>query len=113
MTVADAMGHFGRFGGQFMPEALMAALTELDASRQEAMADPGFLAEFETICRNYAGTPSLLYSADRLSEALGARILLKREDLNHTGAHKTRKRLGQAFWTQRQGTPRWSADTAV
>jgi tryptophan synthase beta chain len=113
MTVTDAMGHFGRFGGQFMPEALMAALTELDEARQEAMADPEFLADFEAICRNYAGTPSLLYSADRLSEALGARILLKREDLNHTGAHKIRNVLGQALLTKRMGKTRVIAETGA
>ena len=113
MTVTDAMGHFGRFGGQFMPEALMAALTELDQARQEAMADPEFLADFETICRNYAGTPSLLYSADRLSQELGARILLKREDLNHTGAHKIRNVLGQALLTKRMGKSRVIAETGA
>ncbi|HNN48174.1 MAG TPA: tryptophan synthase subunit beta [Marmoricola sp.] len=113
MTGADSRGHFGRFGGQFMPEALMAALLELDEARREAMADPTFLAEFDTICREYAGTPSLLYSADRLSEELGARILLKREDLNHTGAHKIRNVLGQALLTKRMGKSRVIAETGA
>ncbi|HMU36206.1 MAG TPA: tryptophan synthase subunit beta, partial [Marmoricola sp.] len=74
MTTTDARGHFGRFGGQFMPEALMAALLELDEARRDAMADPSFVAEFEKICADYAGTPSRLYEAARLSEVLGARI---------------------------------------
>ena len=113
MTTTDARGHFGRFGGQFMPEALMAALLELDQARREAMADPGFVAEFESICADYAGTPSRLYEAARLSEVLGARILLKREDLNHTGAHKIRNVLGQALLTKRMGKTRVIAETGA
>ncbi|HWJ08929.1 MAG TPA: tryptophan synthase subunit beta, partial [Nocardioides sp.] len=82
---ADQLGWFGgtgAFGGRFMPEALMAALDELDVAWQEAMVDPTFLAEFEDLLHNYAGVPSMLYDATRLSEQAGARILLKREDLN-------------------------------
>ena len=75
---ADERGWFGEFGGRFMPEALVAALDELDHAWREAMADPEFVAEFAAICRDYAGTPSLLYDARRLSDRVGARILLKR-----------------------------------
>ncbi len=109
----DATGHFGRFGGRFMPEALVAALDELTVAWQEAMADPVFTAEFDRMLREYAGTPSLLYDAGRLSERAGARILLKREDLNHTGAHKIRNVLGQALLTKRMGKTRVIAETGA
>ena len=78
-TGPDSMGHFGDFGGRFMPEALMAALDELTVAWQDAMADPAFVAEFESMLREYAGTPSLLYDARRLSE--GARVVLVGEAL--------------------------------
>jgi tryptophan synthase beta chain len=81
---ADERGWFGDFGGRFMPEALYAALDELTVAWQDAMADPQFTAEFDQILREYAGLPSPLYFAERLSDKVGARILLKREDLNHT-----------------------------
>ena len=114
---ADERGWFGEagrgFGGRFMPEALVAALDELTAAWQEAMADPGFVAEFETILRGYAGVPSPLYHAERLSRQVGARILLKREDLNHTGAHKIRNVLGQALLTKRMGKTRVIAETGA
>ncbi len=109
----DDTGHFGAFGGRFMPEALMAALDELTAAWTEAMADPAFTAEFERLLREYAGTPSMLYEAHRLSEIAGARILLKREDLNHTGAHKVRNVLGQALLTKRMGKTRVIAETGA
>ena len=96
---ADEIGFFGDFGGRFMPEALVAALDELTAAWQDAMADPGFIEEFAAIQRDYAGIPSPLYEASRLSEKVGVRILLQREDLNHTGAHKIRNVLGQALLT--------------
>ena len=76
--VPDATGHFGPFGGRFVPEALIAALDELDAAFHQAMDDPAFRAELDRLNRDYAGLPSLLYEATRLSERLGARILLKR-----------------------------------
>ncbi|MEZ5092402.1 tryptophan synthase subunit beta [Nocardioides sp.] len=110
---ADERGWFGDFGGRFMPEALVAALDELTAAWQEAMADPAFVADFETILRDYAGAPSMLYHAERLSERVGARILLKREDLNHTGAHKIRNVLGQALLTKRMGKHRVIAETGA
>src|SRR4051794_18164306 len=110
---ADARGHFGDFGGRFMPEALMAALDELTAAWQEAMVDETFVAEFERMLHEYAGVPSLLYDATKLSERAGARILLKREDLNHTGAHKIRNVLGQALLTKRMGKTRMIAETGA
>ncbi len=114
---ADALGWFGGpergFGGRFMPEALVAALDELTAAWQDAMADPAFLADFDAILRDYAGMPSPLYFAERLSDKVGARILLKREDLNHTGAHKIRNVLGQALLTKRMGKTRVIAETGA
>ncbi len=112
-VLPDQLGHFGRFGGRFMPEALIAPLDELTAAWQEAMADKTFTDEFERMLREYAGTPSLLYDATRLSEVAGARILLKREDLNHTGAHKIRNVLGQALLTKRMGKTRVIAETGA
>ena len=109
----DVSGHFGRFGGRFVPEALIAALDELDAAYRHAMADEAFQAEFGRLLRDYAGVPSLLYRADRFSEGSGARILLKREDLNHTGAHKVRNVLGQALLTKRMGKRRVIAETGA
>jgi tryptophan synthase beta chain len=109
----DERGRFGDFGGRFMPEALMAALDELTAAWQEAMADETFTAEFQRMLREYAGVPSLLYDATKLSERAGARILLKREDLNHTGAHKIRNVLGQALLTKRMGKTRMIAETGA
>ena len=96
-----------------MPEALVAALDELTEAWQDAMADPAFTGEFERLLRDYAGTPSMLYDATRLSEVAGARILLKREDLNHTGAHKIRNVLGQALLTKRMGKTRVIAETGA
>ncbi|HNM98627.1 MAG TPA: pyridoxal-phosphate dependent enzyme, partial [Marmoricola sp.] len=93
-----------------MPEALVAALDELDVAWRAAMADESFTSAFAAICRDYAGTPSPLYDAVRLSEQAGARILLKREDLNHTGAHKIRNVLGQALLTKRMGKTRVIAE---
>ena len=109
----DERGRFGDFGGRFMPEALMAALDELTAAWQEAMADDAFTDEFHRMLREYAGVPSLLYDATKLSERAGARILLKREDLNHTGAHKIRNVLGQALLTKRMGKTRMIAETGA
>ncbi|GAB3820749.1 tryptophan synthase subunit beta [Kribbella italica] len=113
LLLPDQLGHFGRFGGRFMPEALIAPLDELTAAWQEAMADKSFTDEFERMLREYAGTPSLLYDATRLSAVAGARILLKREDLNHTGAHKIRNVLGQALLTKRMGKTRVIAETGA
>ena len=114
---ADGLGWFGGaesgWGGRFMPEALVAALDELDEARREAMADPAFVAEFQAVLRDYAGMPSPLYEAERLSARVGCRVLLKREDLNHTGAHKIRNVLGQAMLTRRMGKKRVIAETGA
>ena len=109
----DAAGHFGRFGGRFMPEALIAPLDELEQHWRKAMADEAFVADFNNLLREYAGLPSLLYDAERFSEAVGARVLLKREDLNHTGSHKVNNVLGQALLTKRMGKPRVIAETGA
>jgi tryptophan synthase beta chain len=109
----DASGHFGRFGGRFMPEALVAPLDELEQAWRDAMRDQTFRAELDRMLREYAGLPSLLYDATRLSDVAGARILLKREDLNHTGAHKIRNVLGQALLTKRMGKSRVIAETGA
>jgi tryptophan synthase beta chain len=111
--VPDARGHFGRYGGRFVPEALVAALDELDAAYRHAIADEAFDVEFGRLLRDYAGVPSMLYRAERLSAEVGATILLKREDLNHTGAHKVRNVLGQALLTKRMGKPRVIAETGA
>jgi tryptophan synthase beta chain len=109
----DATGHFGRFGGRFVPEALIAALEALDSAYRHAQADEAFQAEFARLLRDYAGCPSMLYEAHRLSAHADARILLKREDLNHTGAHKVRNVLGQALLTKQMGKGRIIAETGA
>jgi tryptophan synthase beta chain len=113
MELPDFTGHFGRYGGRFVPEALVKALDELDAAYRVAKTDPEFQERFTGLLRDYAGVPSLLYSAERLSAVLGAEILLKREDLNHTGAHKVRNVLGQALLAKRMGKPRVIAETGA
>lgn len=110
----DPRGHFGDYGGRFMPEALIAAQDELAAEYEKAQQDPEFLAELDDLLRNYAGRPSLLTEAKRFSEhAGGARILLKREDLNHTGSHKINNVLGQALLVKRMGKRRVIAETGA
>ncbi|MGH8880419.1 MAG: tryptophan synthase subunit beta [Stackebrandtia sp.] len=109
----DTAGHWGRYGGRFVPEALVAALDELETAYRKAMADDAFTAEFDRMLREYAGCPSPLYEATRLSRHAGVRILLKREDLNHTGAHKIRNVLGQALLTKRLGKHRIIAETGA
>ena len=109
----DSAGHFGRFGGRFLPEALIAPLDELERHWRAAMADPAFTAECSRLLAEYAGVPSLLYDAERFSELAGTRVLLKREDLNHTGAHKIRNVLGQALLTCRMGKRRVIAETGA
>jgi tryptophan synthase beta chain len=114
MISADASGHFGPYGGRFVPEALIAALDELDIEYRAASKDPAFAATLTDLLVNYAGRPSLLTEAKRFSEhAGGARIWLKREDLNHTGAHKINNVLGQALLTKRMGKPRVIAETGA
>lgn len=106
--------HFGQFGGRFVPEALMAALDELDAAFESALLDPEFTAELDRLQRTVTGRPSPLTDARRFSEACGgARVLLKREDLNHTGSHKINNVLGQALLTMRMGKTRVIAETGA
>ena len=107
-------GHYGAYGGQFVPETLMNPLEELEAAYVEARADPTFQAGLEDLFANYSGRPTPLYFARRLSEALGeGRIYLKREDLNHTGAHKINNCLGQALLAMRMGKKRVIAETGA
>ncbi|MET1075933.1 MAG: tryptophan synthase subunit beta, partial [Umezawaea sp.] len=110
----DERGHFGRWGGRYMPEALIAAVDELAAFYEKARIDPDFLAEFARLLKDYAGRPSLLTEAKKFSaHAGGARIFLKREDLNHTGSHKINNVLGQALLTKRMGKKRVIAETGA
>ncbi len=110
----DAAGHFGPYGGRFVPEALVAALDELAAAHESAKADPAFVAELDRLLTTYAGRPTPLTDARRLSEhAGGTRILLKREDLAHTGSHKINNVLGQALLTARMGKTRVIAETGA
>jgi tryptophan synthase beta chain len=110
----DESGHWGRFGGRFVPEALVAALDELTVAFRTAWVDPGFLAELAHLNRTYTGRPSPLTEAARFAEhAGGARVFLKREDLNHTGSHKINNVLGQALLTKRMGKSRVIAETGA
>ncbi len=112
--VPDSCGRFGQFGGRYIPETLTRALDELLAQYDKAAADPAFQAELDGLLKNYVGRPSPLYFARRLSERCGgAKIYLKREDLNHTGAHKINNTLGQALLTLRMGKRRVIAETGA
>ena len=111
---ATVPGRFGAYGGRYVPETLMAALLELDAAYAEAQADPAFRAELDALLKDYAGRPTPLYFAKRLTETLGgAKIYLKREDLLHTGAHKINNALGQAMLARRMGKQRIIAETGA
>jgi tryptophan synthase beta chain len=112
--VPNALGRFGDFGGRYVPETLVRALDDLTAEYDKAQKDPQFQAELDDLYRNYVGRPSPLYFAGRLTAlAGGARIYLKREDLNHTGAHKINNTLGQALLTVRMGKKRVIAETGA
>ncbi len=115
MSLRDAHGpFFGDFGGRYMPESLIAAIDELTAAYEAAMADEGFVGEFHRLLHTYAGRPSVLTEVPRFAaHAGGARIFLKREDLNHTGSHKINNVLGQALLTQRLGKTRVIAETGA
>ena len=107
-------GHFGEYGGRFVPEALIGALNELEIAHNTAQKDPEFLAELAELHKTYTGRPSIITEAKRFSEhAGGARIFLKREDLNHTGSHKINNVLGQALLTKRMGKKRIIAETGA
>ncbi len=110
----DARGHFGPYGGVFVAETLIPALTELRQAYEAAQNDPAFVAEFEYELKHYVGRPSPVYHAKRWSGLLGgAQIYLKREDLNHTGAHKVNNCIGQAMLARRMGKPRVIAETGA
>jgi tryptophan synthase beta chain len=110
----DARGHFGPYGGCFVAETLMGPIRELQEAYSRYAADPGFLAELEQDLRHYVGRPSPLYLAERWTKMLGgARIFLKREDLNHTGAHKVNNTVGQALLAKRMGKTRIIAETGA
>ena len=111
---SNILGHFGPYGGRFVPEALIAALDELSAAHISAQSDPSFQAELLELHKTYSGRPSILTDAKRFSGyAGGAQILLKREDLNHTGSHKINNVLGQALLTKRMGKKRIIAETGA
>lgn len=107
-------GHFGQFGGRYVPEALIGALDDLESAHNAAQKDPVFLAELASLHKTYSGRPSIITEAKRFAEhAGGARILLKREDLNHTGSHKINNVLGQALLAKRSGKKRVIAETGA
>jgi tryptophan synthase beta chain len=112
-TRPDVAGRFGEFGGSYAPETLMPALAELDAAFTEAWADPAFVDEYQRLLTTYVGRPTPLHVAERLSDELGMRVLLKREDLAHTGAHKINNALGQGLLAKRMGKPRVIAETGA
>jgi tryptophan synthase beta chain len=114
MARPDARGYYGKYGGKFVPETLMPALDELETAYIEAIADAGFQAEFARLCKDYIGRPTPLYQAAKLSAKFGgATILLKREDLAHTGAHKINNALGQGLLARRMGKARIIAETGA
>lgn len=108
-----ALDRFGAFGGRYVPETLIPALDELDAAYDAATADPAFRTELSTLLATYVGRPSPLSEAPRFSERVGARVLLKREDLNHTGAHKINNTVGQVLLARRMGKRRIIAETGA
>ena len=113
-ALPDAAGHFGPYGGVFVPETLVFALQQLETEYRKAKSDPAFGEEFEWYLREYVGRPSRLYFARRLTQELGgAKIYLKREDLNHTGAHKINNTIGQGLLTVRMGKKRVIAETGA
>ncbi|MHB1136152.1 MAG: tryptophan synthase subunit beta [Coriobacteriia bacterium] len=113
-STPDAQGFYGPYGGTFVPETVVPALQELAASYEEAIEDVAFLEEFISLLRDYVGRPSPLYRADRLAEAVGlGAVYLKREDLNHTGAHKINNTIGQCLLAKRMGKKRVIAETGA
>ena len=114
MTPPNTKGHYGIYGGQYVAETLMPALIELEEAFDQAWADPAFHAEYQAILKDYVGRPSPLYLAQRLTDHCGgAKIYLKREDLNHTGAHKVNNTIGQGLLAKRMGKPRLIAETGA
>ncbi len=113
MTEPSSAGRFGEFGGRFVPETLVPACEELEQAFRDAWSDATFVETFHTVLRDYAGRPSPLTDCQRLSEQLGLRLLLKREDLNHTGSHKINNVVGQALLAKRMGKTRLIAETGA
>src|SRR5437016_3240496 len=113
MGEPTAEGRFGRFGGRFVPETLVPACAELERAFRSAWGDPEFRAELDRLLRDYAGRPSPLTECRRLGDHLGVRLLLKREDLTHTGSHKINNVLGQALLARRMGKTRLIAETGA
>ena len=114
IEVNGEVGHFGQYGGRFVPEALIGALDELEAAHNSSQLDPNFLAELAELHRTYTGRPSIITQIPRFAEhAGGARLIVKREDLNHTGSHKINNVLGQVLLTQRMGKKRVIAETGA
>jgi tryptophan synthase beta chain len=109
----DARGYFGDFGGRYVPEVLVAALDELERAMTEAFADPGFWSEYEAVLRDFVGRPSPLYRCERYAGDLRVPLLMKREDTNHTGAHKINNTVGQALLALRMGKRRLLAETGA
>src|SRR5438132_4761614 len=113
-SVPDQQGRFGAYGGRYVPETLMFALRQLSEHYEQARAAPEFQKQFDYYLSQYVGRPCPLYFAERLTkEAGGAHIFLKREDLNHTGAHKINNSIGQALLARRMGKPRVIAETGA
>ena len=113
-TVPNARGRYGAFGGQYVPETLMNELIRLEASYRKSRQDPAFQRELKDLLVHYAGRPSLLYRADNMTKDLGgAKVYLKREDLNHTGAHKINNVLGQCLLARKMGKTRIIAETGA
>jgi tryptophan synthase beta chain len=113
MAEPSAEGRFGEFGGRFVPETLVPACPELEAAFDDAWTDPAFRAELDHVLRTYAGRPSMLTECKNLGERLGIRLVLKREDLNHTGSHKINNVIGQALLAKRMGKKRLVAETGA
>jgi tryptophan synthase beta chain len=113
MGLPSADGRFGDFGGRFLPESLIPACAELEAAFTEAWADATFHAEFEAVLRHYGGRPTPVTECRNLSAQLGVRVLLKREDLAHTGSHKLNNVIGQALLAKRMGKTRLIAETGA
>ena len=112
--MSEKKGRFGDFGGQYVPETVMNAVNELDAAYEKYRNDPDFIKELETLYRDYAGRPSMLYYAEKMTKDLGgAKIYIKREDLNHTGSHKINNVLGQILLAKRMGKTRVIAETGA
>jgi tryptophan synthase beta subunit len=118
MHKPDARGYFGRFGGKFVPEVLVEALVQLEAAMNEAFADPAFWSAYHALLRDFVGRPSPIYAAGRLIDEPGAPIVFKREDLNHTGAHKINNTVGgssprrarvNTAWRPRRSARSWAS----